>query len=155
MTKHEQAKRLYIEGRSITDIATSLNVSRTAIYSYKKNDFNKGANWDELRFIKATDATDAQRNEEDFLALLIFNFEQALQKLNDNEPADQVAILSKYATMYYKLKQQKDNPKINKTSIVKSVLHSISDIALAKEDHAVIAFLSSNADHIIKAAIES
>ncbi|ODS24181.1 hypothetical protein AB835_04695 [Candidatus Endobugula sertula] len=156
MSNHDLAKSLYVnDGKSVTDIAAALGVSRTTIYAYKNKDLANGVDWDELRFLKATDSRDAQRNEEDFLALLIHNFEQALEKLNDCDPAEQVATLSKYAGIYYKIKSQRDNPKVTKADVAKKVLQRLSELALDKEASTVIDFLSKNADQIVKAALEA
>jgi len=157
MTHHFNAKSLYVDNnKSVTEIAAALDISRTSVYAYKNKDLANGIDWDDLRFLKATDASDAQRSEEDFLALLIHNFEQALEKLNKCEdPAEQVATLSKYAGIYYKIKQQRDNPKVNKAGLAKAILERLSQIALDKEATAVIDFLSQHADQIVKAAIEA
>jgi len=156
MTHHTQAQSLYVNhNKGVTEVAAALSISRTTVYAYKNKDLANGIDWDELRFLKATDSSDAQRNEEDFLALLIHNFEQALEKLNDCDPTEQVATLSKYAGIYYKIKSQRDNPKVNKADVAKKVLQRLSEIALDKEATPVIEFLSGNADQIVKAAIET
>jgi len=156
MSNHFNAKSLYVDnGNSVTEIAAALNISRTSVYAYKNKDLANGIDWDDLRFLKATDSRDAQRNEEDFLALLIHNFEQALEKLNECDPVEQVGTLSKYAGIYYKIKQQKDNPKVNKAGMAKVILERISKIALEKESTTVIDFLSRHADEIVKAALEA
>ena len=155
MSNHQLAKSLYInDGKSVTDIAAALGIARTTVYTYKNKDLANGVDWGELRFLKATDTRDAERNEEDFLALLIVNFEQALNKLNDLEPIAQVEVLSKYANQYYKLKNQRDNPKVTKADVAKKILQQLGELALDKEDSAVITFLSDHADQIIKAALE-
>lgn len=156
MSNHQLAKSLYVnDGKNPTDISAALGVSRTTVYAYKNKDLANGVDWDELRFLKATDTKDAERNEEEFLALLIFNFEQTLNKLNDLEPIEQVEVLSKYANQYYKLKNQRDNPKVTKAEVAKKVLQRLSELALDKEDSAVITFLSRHADQIVKAALEA
>ena len=154
MSNHQQAKTLYCQGKSVSDIATALGLSRTAIYSYKNKDLKQGVDWDILRFIKATDTDDAQRNEQDFVALLIYNFEAALDKINALEPDQQLKELTQYANTYYKLKMQRDNPKINKADLAKLVLHQLSQLALAQSADSVIRFLADNADAIVTAVID-
>ncbi len=168
---HQQANTLYCQGKSVRDIATALGLSRTAIYGYKNKDLKQGVDWDNLRFIKATDNADAQRNEQNFVALLIDNFEAALDKINTLEPDQQLKELTQYANTYYKLKMQRDNPKINKADLAKLVLHQISQLALepsaddvqgstnaasaGRADAAsVIRFLADNADAIVTAVID-
>lgn len=154
MNNHQQSKDLYIKGNSITTIAALLGISRTSVYGYKNSDKANNVDWDELKFLKATDSNDAQRNEEDFVALLIHTFEKALEALNDSEPDVQIETISKHIATYYKLKQQRDNVKVNKADIAKLVLTEISKIALAKEATSVIQFLSANADEIVSTVIK-
>ena len=154
MSNHLYAKDLYVKGKSITDIAAMLNISRTAIYSYKNADKAKGIDWDELRFLQATDNADATRNEEDFVALLIHSFEQALDDLNASEPKVQIETISKHINTYYKLKQQRENIKVNKADIAKLILTELSDIALEKQADNVIEFLATHADQIVTTVIK-
>ncbi len=151
---HRAAKDMYCSGKSVTDIANAIGVSRTAVYSYKNKDKAAGMDWDSLRFIKATDNSDAAKNEQDFVAMLIFNFEQALDKVNNLDPEAQLKELTKYASTYYKLKMQRENPKVNKADLAKDVLHSLSQIALNQQATCVIEFLSTHADAIVSAVIE-
>lgn len=151
---HSQAKALYINGKGMSEIAALLGISRTSIYSYKRKDKTKGMDWNELRFLKATDATDAQKQEEQFVALLIVQFERALDDLDDMEPDKKIAVISKHIDTYYKLKKQQGNPKVSKAEVAKTVLHTISEIALEKEAAAVIQFLSSHADQIVSAVLK-
>ena len=153
MSKQIHAKSLFIEGKTITEIATLLGVSRTSIYTYKNNDKANGTDWDELKFLKATDQSDAIKSEQDFVALLIHQFESSLDKLNNAEPVEQIEVISKHINTYYKLKQQRENPKVNKADIAKQVLQQISDIALKKEDMNVIQFLSDHADEVVMTVI--
>ena len=156
MSKHQHAKDLYLAGNNIATIAELLGISRTSIYAYKKKDQGRGMDWDDMRFLKATDANDAQRKEEQFVALLIFQFEKALdnmEAMDDAEPEKKLAIISKHIDTYYKLKKQQSNPKVSKASIAKDVLHKISEVALEKEATAVIQFLSTHADQIVSTVI--
>ena len=149
-----QAKNLFIEGYTISSIATMLNLSRTAIYAYKKADKAKGIIWEDARFLKATDSKDAQAEEENFVALLIFSFEKALKKLDEEVPADeQIDIICKYINTYYKIKQQGTNPKVSKAHVAKAVIERISFIALEQEAEGVITFLSDHSDDIVAAAL--
>jgi len=154
MNNHQQSKNLFIKGNSITTIADLLGLSRTSVYSYKNTDLANGIDWNELKFLKATDSADAQKNEEDFVALLIHSFEKALDQLNQSEPDVQIETIAKHIAVYYKLKQQRDNVKVNKADIAKLVLTELSGVALAKECTAVIRFLSDHADEIVSTVIK-
>ncbi len=154
MSNHQQSKDLYIKGNSITTIAALLGLSRTSVYGYKNGDKAKGVDWDELKFLKATDSGDAQRNEEDFVALLIHTFEKALEDLNNSDPNVQIETIAKHINTYYKLKQQRENVKVNKADMAKLILIELSKIALAKECTSVIQFLSTNADEVVSIVIK-
>ena len=151
---HSQAKALYINGKNITDIAAALGVSRATVYAYKNKDKKNGVDWDELRFIKATDSDDAQKQEEQFVALLIFQFEKALDGLDDLPADKKIALISKHIDTYYKLKKQQGNVKVSKAEVAKSVLKTVSQIALEKEATAVIHFLADHADQIVSAVVK-
>lgn len=151
---HIQAKALYAAGKSISDIALLLGLTRTTIYSYKAKAKTQGVDWDELRFLKATDASDAQKQEEQFVALLIFQFEQALDELDSLDAEKKIGLISKHIDTYYKLKKQQGNVKVSKAEVAKDVLHRISAIALDKEATEVIQFLSTHADHIVSKVLQ-
>lgn len=153
MNKQQHAKQLFIDGKSIADIAILLGLSRTTIHNYKNKAKAGGSDWDELKFIKATDQSDAIKSEQDFVALLIHQFERTLDGLNDLDLSDQLIEISKHAAIYYKIKQQRENPKVNKADIAKQVLQQVSDIALKKEATCVINFLSEHAEEVVTAAI--
>ncbi len=151
----EQAKSLFVAGESITSISTVLGLSRATIYSYKKKDLDVGIDWDELKFIKATDKADAITSEQEFVATLINQFERALEGLDDVEPQKRVEILSKYVGTYYKLKQQKDNIKVNQADIVKSTIQTLSTLALSHKAHEVIQFLAEHAETIVSEVLKN
>ena len=148
-----RAKALYCQGRPVTEIATTLGVSRATIYAWKHKDRAQGVDWGTLRFVKATDSADARRQEQDFVALLIYHFETALDQMNALQPGEQLKELTRYASTYYKLKLQRDNPSVNKADIAKQVLHELSRLALAHEASAVVRFLADHADTIVSAVI--
>lgn len=150
----EQVKALYIAGESITSISTVLGISRTTIYSYKKQDLSIGIDWEQLKFIKATDKADALSNEQEFVATLINQFEKALDGLDDVEPQKRVEILSKYVGTYYKLKQQKDNVKVNQADIVKETIQTLSRLALNIKANEVIRFLAEHAETIVSEVLK-
>ncbi len=155
MSREQEAKALFIAGESISSISTVLGVSRATVYAYKKRDLETGVDWDELKFIKATDKADAITNEQEFVATLINQFEQALEGLDNVEPHKRVEILSKYVGTYYKLKQQKDNVKVNQADIVKSTIQTLSTLALSHKAHEVIQFLADHAETIVSEVLKN
>ena len=152
---HAQAKELYCRGRPVAEIAATLGLSRTTIYSYKNKDRLRGIDWDSLRFVRATDSRDAGQREEDFVARLIYSFEAALDRINALEPGAQLQELTRYANTYYKLKLQRDKPAVNKAEVAKQVLHELSRLALAREASGVVQFLADHADAIVSAVIRA
>ncbi len=151
----EQAKSLFIAGENITSISTVLGISRATVYAYKKRDLEAGVDWDELKFIKATDKADAITNEQEFVATLINQFEKALEGLDEVEPQKRVEMLSKYVGTYYKLKQQKDNVKVNQADIVKETIQTLSQLALNHKANEVIQFLADHAETIVSEVLQN
>ncbi|KJY83289.1 hypothetical protein TW81_09845 [Vibrio galatheae] len=151
----EQAKSLFIAGENITSISTVLGISRATVYAYKKRDLEAGVDWDELKFIKATDKADAITNEQEFVATLINQFEKALEGLDEVEPQKRVEMLSKYVGTYYKLKQQKDNVKVNQADIVKETIQTLSQLALNHKANEVIQFLADHAETIVSEVLKN
>ncbi len=150
----EQAKALFVSGESITSIATVLGISRSTVYAYKERDLKAGIDWDELKFIKATDRADAITNEQEFVATLINQFEKALEGLDELEPQKRVELLSKYVGTYYKLKQQKGNIKINQADVAKETIQILSELALMHKAHDVIQFLATHAETIVSEVLK-
>lgn len=155
MSKELEAKSLFIAGESVTSIATVLGVSRATVYAYKKRDLESGVDWDELKFLKATDKADAITSEQEFVATLINQFEKALDGLDEVEPQKRVEMLSKYVGTYYKLKQQKDNVKVNQADIVKETIQTLSRLALTHKAHDVIQFLADHAETIVSEVLKN
>ena len=153
--KKELAKRYYIdENKSITDICVLVGRSRTTVHNYKNDDLENGIDWDELRLLKATDANGAKRTEAEFVALLIHSFETALKGLDTAQPEKQIVTVSKYINTYYKIKNQRDNPKVNAANVAKEILQHISKIALENKAVCVIEFLANNSDQIVSQIIK-
>ena len=149
MSYHKQIKELYIKGRNVSQISGLLGITRGIIYFHKTKDMKNNIDWDELKLLKATDPEDAQRNEEGFVALLIHTFENSLEDLNKSEPHVQIETIAKHIDTYYKLKQQKNNVKVNKAEMAKLILMELAKIALEKKAMAVIEFLSAHREQIV------
>lgn len=131
-----------------------MNLSRATIYNYKNQDIKNSIDWDELKFLHATDSTRTNKTEQEFIALLINQFDEALADLDKKSPEGKIATIAKYTNLYYKLKQQRDNPIVSKADIAKAVIEKISLIALNHKKQAVVNFLAANADLIISKVIK-
>ncbi len=154
--KKKRAKSLYLDGNSITNIATALGVTRTTIYNYKSADLKNGIDWDELRYLKQTNASSTDESEKKFLATLIINFENAMLSLNDHEPKERLAILTKFASAYYKLKQpSKGDTKGAKASGANEAIYALSKLAMEQNNEPVINFLSEYHDIIIERVLSA
>ena len=81
-SQRAQAKKLFLEGKGVSYIATALSISRATVYAYKKADFEAGVDWDELAYASAIDPEGTRLNEKEFLATLIREFEKALKELD-------------------------------------------------------------------------
>ena len=155
MSKKDQIKKLYIEGKSPTDIASLAGCSRQTVYHHKNADFKEGRDWDELRYANAIDPKDTKVNEKEFLATLINQFKTELQSLEEIEdPAKRLFILDRFAKTYYKLKApMKNDCKSAVIEAASKAIYAISDLALDKEEQIVINFLTEHADEIIQKVI--
>jgi len=152
---HKRIKSLFIEGKSVTEIASLMQVTRQTVYRYKKLDLKAGIDWDELAYAKAIDPEGVKLNEKEFLTTLIKNFERELKSLDDIEdPKKRLHLLNEYAKSYYRLKAPMKND--CKSAVIEAAtktVYAISELALERDEQAVIKFLSGNADEIIQKAL--
>lgn len=147
---------MYAAGNSITAIATALGVTRTTIYNYRAADLKEGIDWEELRYLKQTDTSSVQESEKSFLSTLIINFENAMAGIKDLEPKEQLALLTKYASTYYKLKQpSKGDSKAAKASGASEAIYALSQLAMEQQNEDVVSFLSEYHDVIIERVLSS
>jgi len=151
MDKRKRARELFIEGKSPTDIATALRVSRPTVYNYKAADLKEGIDWEDLRYQKNTSASSTDADEKKFLNTLIESFELGLAELNELEAPKRLEALTKFVNAYYKLKQpNKGDCKSAKASGASDAIYALSQIAMDQQNHEVIGFLSDNHDLIVE-----
>jgi len=155
--KHKRAKQLYIDGNSITDIATAVGLTRTTIYTYKAKDLKKDIDWDELRYLKQTSATSTKTDEKKFLGTLIQSFENAMMELEQiEEPEKRLNILTKFVNAYYKIKSPNSgDTKGAKASGASEAVYALSKLAMEQGNHTVVNFLSDNHDIVIERVLSS
>lgn len=147
----EQMKTLFIEGNSITDIATLLHVTRQTIYAAKNKDFKNSIDWDELRLAKLQDVAGVKMSEKGFISHLIKSYEEAIDGLETLEPKDRLNALTQYASAYYRLKAPlKTDCKAQVVDAIMQTIYKISEFAMEENDKEVISFLSKNADKIVE-----
>lgn len=155
-TKKYAVKKLFLEGKTISFIATALSVSRATIYTYKKEDYNAGIDWDELAFASAIDPSGTKLNEKEFLTTLIKEFENALKGLDTLEnPAEKLKLLNTYASSYYRLKAPMKND--CKSAVLEAsgkAIYAISQLALENDAKETLTFLSKNSDRIIEMVLK-
>jgi hypothetical protein len=148
---HEQMKQLFIEGKSITDIATLLHVTRQTVYAAKNKDFKNGLDWDELRLAKLQDVAGVKTSEKGFISHLIKSYEDAIEGLATLEPKDRLNALTQYASAYYRLKAPlKTDCRAQVTDAIMQTIYKISELATEENNKEVITFLSKNADKIVQ-----
>lgn len=149
--KHENIKELFISGMSITDIATTVNVTRQTIYAQKKRDLEKGIDWDELQLAKAQDVAGVKMSEKGFISHLIKGYEEAMDGLNELPPKERLKLLEQYAQAYYRLKAPiKTDCKAQISDAIMQTIYKISELAADMNNKDVIEFLSKNADKIVE-----
>lgn len=151
-TTHTQIKDLYLQNKSITEIASLLSVTRQTIYARKRADYKNGIDWDELALANARDLSGVKMSEKEFLNTLIRNFENAFSEADDLPLAEKLLLLKEYSATYYKLKApMKTDCKSQVLDAISATIYKISEFALSQNNKAVIEFLSANSDKIIEA----
>ena len=155
-TKVQTIKKLYVDGKTISEICQIVGISRATFYNLKKKDLDSGIDWEELAFSKAIDPSETKLNEKEFLTTLIRSFEDALKNLDDIEdPTKRLQLLKEYANSYYKLKAPLKND--CKSAIIDSTsktIYEISQMALEDDNKIMVEFLSKNADKIIERVLK-
>lgn len=147
----EQLKNFYIEGKTITDICASLNISRDAFYYHKKKALEKGDDWEEKRLATLRSAQNLEKKETEFLNTLITAFDNALHEIEKIEdPQQKLDTLTKYVKAYYQLKAPKEQS--SRQQILEAItqtIYEISQMALEHEAQEVVSFLHENAQSIM------
>lgn len=155
-TKIQTIKKLYIDGKTISEICQIVGISRATFYNIKKKDLDSGIDWEELAFSKAIDPSETKLNEKEFLTTLIRSFEDALKNLDDIEdPTKRLQLLKEYANSYYKLKAPlKNDCKSAIIDATSKTIYEISQMALEDDNKIMVEFLSKNADKIIERVLK-
>lgn len=150
-TQIEQLKNYYIDGVPVTEICTALNITRETFYYWKKKWEDAGTDIDDLRLANLRSARNLAEKESEFLSTLISTFEAGLEKLEEIEnPEKRLEAISKYVTVYYKLKAPK---KIDcKQQVIEAVtdtIQTLAELAMELENVHVVQFLHENSTEII------
>ncbi len=155
-TKIQTIKKLYIDGKTISEICQIVGISRATFYNLKKKDLDSGIDWEELAFTKAIDPSETKLNEKEFLITLIRSFEDALKNLDDIEnPTKRLQLLKEYANSYYKLKAPlKNDCKSAVIDAISKTIYELSQMALEDDNKIMVEFLSKNADKIIERVLK-
>lgn len=155
-TKIQTIKKLYIDGKTISEICQIVGISRATFYNLKKKDLDSGIDWEELAFSKAIDPSETKLNEKEFLTTLIRSFEDALKNLDDIEdPTKRLQLLKEYANSYYKLKAPlKNDCKSAVIDAISKTIYELSQMALEDDNKIMVEFLSKNADKIIERVLK-
>jgi hypothetical protein len=150
--KKQHIKQLYIEGKRINDICLSLGITRQTLHRYKKEDAQKGIDWDELAYQKSADIADMASKEKEFLSHLIKSFEQELESLDEIEsPVHRLETLDKYVRSYYRIKAPiKTDCRVQVFEALSLFIREMGALAANKENKAVIEFLSEESDFLIE-----
>lgn len=146
--KHKQAYKLYTQGLNLSQIATTLGVSRQSVSNWKKR-----YKWDKELLLDATKKEELQAYEQRFIAGLIKEWEVAIDELQESDLPKKMEILEKYTRSYFKLKAGNFDTKIAKEKLTKEVAYkTIKAVAdIAKKHNAIEAaeFLAKYADEIV------
>lgn len=147
----EIARSMYVEGMSVSDIATTHGVTEAAIYYHKNQDIKEGIDWEALRLSKSRDTKNIDIKETEFLNTLMESFEKDLKKLEDIEsPKERLNILSDYVKTYYRLKAPvKTDCKTQVSTAVTQTITVIANLAIELKHNDLVNFLSEHSDRII------
>ena len=144
--KQKRAYELYKSGMSLTQIASTLGISRQTISNYKKK-----FKWDETLLSEHT--IDAKDKEKEFILELIKEWDKAVEELKQSDLSNKLTILEKYTKLYYKLKninqESKTTQKLKKEEIIKETITKIAQLAIKQNNQTVANFLSQNSDLIV------
>jgi len=143
--KQKRAYELYKSGMSLTQIASTLGVSRQTISNYKKK-----FRWDETLLSEHT--LDATQKEHEFILELIKEWDMAVEELKQSDLKNKLLILEKYTKLYYKLKninqESKTTQKLKKEQIIKETITKIARLAIKQNATTVAEFLSTNSETV-------
>lgn len=147
----EIVRSMYVDGLSVTDIATAHGVSDAAIYYHKNADLKEGIDWESLRLTKSRDTKNIDIKETEFLNTLMESFEKDLKKLEEIEsPKERLNILSDYVKTYYRLKAPvKTDCKTQVSTAVTQTITVIANLAVELKHNDLVNFLSEHSDRII------
>lgn len=147
----EIARSMYVEGMSVSDIATTHGVTEAAIYYHKNKDLREGIDWESLRLTKSRDTKNIDIKETEFLNTLMESFEKDLKKLEEIEsPKERLNILSDYVKTYYRLKAPvKTDCKTQVSTAVTQTITVIANLAVELKHNDLVNFLSEHSDRII------
>ena len=144
--KQKRAYELYKSGMSLTQIASTLGVSRQTISNYKKK-----FRWDETLLSEHT--LDATQKEHEFILELIKEWDMAVEELKQSDLKNKLLILEKYTKLYYKLKninqESKTTQKLKKEQIIKETITKIARLAIKQNATTVAEFLSTNSEIVV------
>ena len=146
--KTKKAYELYLKNIPLTQIATTIGVSRQTISNWRKKH-----DWDTEALLDATSSAELKAKEQQFIAQLIRQWEQSTDELESSELPKKLELLQRYTQAYYKLKAADGDCKFAKEKLTKEVAYStieeIAKIALASNATTVAQFLSDHADEIV------
>lgn len=145
------ARSMFVEGMSVSDIATTHGVTEAAIYYHKNQDLKEGIDWESLRLTKSRDTKNIDLKETEFLNTLMASFEKDLKKLEEIEsPQERLNILSDYVKTYYRLKAPvKTDCKTQVSESITQTITTIANLAVTLKSNEVVNFLSEHSDRII------
>jgi len=146
--KQEKAYKLYIQNIPLTQIATTVGVSRQTISNWRKK-----YDWDTEALLDATSTAEMKAKEQQFVAQLIRQFESATDELESSDSPKKLEILQRYTQAYYKLKSAEGDCRFAKEKLTKEVAYAtieeMAKIALRHHASDVAEFMSTHADEIV------
>ena len=152
----EQLKNFYIDGMSVTDICSSLNISRDTFYYHKRAMLKKGIDLEEMRLANLRSQKNLAEKETEFLNTLIIAFESSIKDIEKIEdPEKKLETLTKYINAYYKLKAPKDiDCKQQVVEAISKTVYILSELAMDKNKPEILKFLHENSNLILEKVLK-
>lgn len=149
--KIEVARRWYIDGMPIEEIARKMGHTDSTIYNWKRRDAEAGFVWEEMRIESEVSPQKFSERQRLFLSSLFDDYLNGRNEIKSIEKLDdRLTMLERYATSYYKLVHgaKQNQPQIEVGHIITKIISTIVTIADESGNETIKEWLLENLDTI-------
>ncbi|SFM68103.1 DUF1804 family protein [Thermodesulforhabdus norvegica] len=150
-SKAQIARELYTkDGRSIADIAHTLNVSTRTVYRWKKLDLKRGIDWERLRIEHDLDEETYRKKQRAFLMAIFETLDRDRDLIHACDPEKRLEIIEKYTAIYHKLMNaaRKAEPELAQVEVIRKTVDTIATLAAEKGRKDIVEFLIDELEEI-------